>query len=75
MKGEMASQAADHAARSLQRLLETDGTVRLLAASGASQLEFLNRLTANKSIEWRRIELFDLDEYVGVGPDHPASFA
>jgi glucosamine-6-phosphate deaminase len=35
----------------------------------------LNRLTANKSIEWRRIELFHLDEYVGVGPDHPASFA
>jgi hypothetical protein len=30
----MAGQAADHAARSLQRLLETHGTVRLLAATG-----------------------------------------
>jgi glucosamine-6-phosphate deaminase len=74
-KEEMASAAADHAAGSLRRLLEKQDTVRLLAATGASQLEFLNRLTSSPSIEWRRIELFHLDEYVGVGPDHPASFA
>src|SRR5690242_4601143 len=74
-KDEMASAAADHAAGSLQQLLETQGTVRLLAATGASQLEFLARLTSNASIEWRRVELFHLDEYVGLGPDHPASFA
>jgi glucosamine-6-phosphate deaminase len=74
-KDEMASAAANHAAGSLQRLLETQGTVRLLAATGASQLEFLGRLTSNTSIDWRRVELFHLDEYVGVGPGHPASFA
>lgn len=74
-KDEMASAAANHAAGSLQRLLEKQNTVRLLAATGASQLEFLNRLTSNTSIEWRRVELFHLDEYVGVGPDDPASFA
>ncbi len=71
----MAAAAANHAIHSLQRLLERQDTVRLLAATGASQLEFLERVTANKSVPWHRVELFHLDEYVGVGPDHPASFA
>jgi glucosamine-6-phosphate deaminase len=71
----MAAAAAAHAIHSLQQLLEKQDTVRLLAATGASQLEFLGRLTANKSVAWSRIELFHLDEYVGVAPSHPASFA
>jgi len=74
-KDKLAAAAATHAADSLRQLLERQDTVRLLAATGASQLEFLERLTSSTSIEWRRIELFHLDEYVGVGPDHPASFA
>jgi glucosamine-6-phosphate deaminase len=74
-KNEMASAAAQHAIASLRRLLENQDTVRLLAATGASQLEFLGLLTSDHSIEWRRIELFHLDEYVGFGSDHPASFA
>ncbi len=74
-KQEMATAAANHAINSLRELLITQGTVRLLAATGASQLEFLERLTADKSLDWTRVELFHLDEYVGVAPDHPASFA
>jgi glucosamine-6-phosphate deaminase len=74
-KNEMATAAAAHAIASLRRLLEKQDTVRLLAATGASQLEFLERLTSDHSIEWRRVELFHLDEYVGFGSDHPASFA
>ena len=74
-KDEMAGAAANHAADSLRQLLEKQDMVRLLAATGASQLEFLGRLTSNTSIDWRRVELFHLDEYVGVGSDHPASFA
>jgi glucosamine-6-phosphate deaminase len=74
-KDEMASAAADHAADSLQRLLEEQDRVRLLAATGASQLEFLERLTSSTLINWRRVEIFHLDEYVGIGSDHPASFA
>jgi glucosamine-6-phosphate deaminase len=74
-KDEMASAAANHAADSLQRLLKQQDTVRLLAATGASQLEFLERLTSNASINWRGVEIFHLDEYVGIGSEHPASFA
>lgn len=71
----MARAAADFAAASLTRLLRQNETVRLLAATGASQITFLSELTSRRDIEWRRVELFHLDEYIGLGEDHPASFA
>jgi len=71
----MAEAAAAHASASLQALLRKQDRVRLLAATGASQIEFLDRLTADHRIDWPRIELFHLDEYAGLGIEHPASFA
>ena len=66
--------AADHAARSLRRTLSDQGGVRLVAATGASQFEFLDVLTRAPNIDWSRVELFHLDEYVGLPSTHPASF-
>lgn len=66
--------AANHAARSLRRTLSNQETVRLVAATGASQFEFLEALTKEPHIEWSRVELFHLDEYVGLPMNHPASF-
>jgi glucosamine-6-phosphate deaminase len=74
-KSEMAEVAARHAADSLRTLLAAQETVRLVAATGASQLEFLEKLKAEQGIAWPRVELFHLDEYVGVPATHPASFA
>ena len=71
----MARAAADHAACSLKQLLRELGTVRFLAATGASQLDFLSALRKQPGVDWTRVELFHLDEYVGIGNDHPASFA
>ena len=48
--------------------------VRLVAATGQSQLDFLDTLSHAGGIEWPRVELFHLDEYVGLAADHPASF-
>jgi len=48
--------------------------VRLVAATGQSQLDFLDTLSHAGGIEWPRVELFHLDEYVGLSIDHPASF-
>jgi glucosamine-6-phosphate deaminase len=47
---------------------------RLVAATGASQFEFLDELTSAPDIDWSRVELFHLDEYVGLPVTHPASF-
>src|SRR5437016_1882416 len=66
--------AADHAARSLRRTLGDQGSARIVAATGASQFEFLDALTSAPGIDWSRVEVFHLDEYVGLPATHPASF-
>ena len=66
--------AADHAARSLRRTIGEQGSARIVAATGASQFEFLDALTTAPGIDWSRVEVFHLDEYVGLPSTHPASF-
>src|SRR5882724_1466437 len=66
--------AADHAARSLRRVIRDQGNARIIAATGASQFEFLDALTSAPDLDWSRIEVFHLDEYVGLPASHPASF-
>ncbi len=70
----MSRAAARHAAHALSAAIAARGRVRLVAATGTSQLEFLAALTAAPGIEWPRVEMFHLDEYVGLSIEHPASF-
>jgi glucosamine-6-phosphate deaminase len=70
----MSAAAAQHAAASLRRLINQNRHARIVAATGASQLEFLQELTSLTGIDWPRVELFHLDEYVGIPENHPASF-
>ncbi|HEY8551316.1 MAG TPA: glucosamine-6-phosphate deaminase [Vicinamibacterales bacterium] len=66
--------AADAAAALLRQAIETRGNARIIAATGASQFTFLEALTRRTDIDWSRVEMFHLDEYVGIPADHPASF-
>jgi glucosamine-6-phosphate deaminase len=66
--------AADHAAQSLRRTIDEQGSARIIAATGASQFEFLDALTSAPDIDWGKVEVFHLDEYVGLPATHPASF-
>jgi glucosamine-6-phosphate deaminase len=66
--------AADKASSILLRVLNEQSAARMLAATGASQFEMLNHLTQIDGIDWSRVEVFHLDEYVGVDAHHPASF-
>jgi glucosamine-6-phosphate deaminase len=66
--------AARHAAASLRAAVGERGAVRLVAATGASQFAFLDALTQAEGIDWTSVEMFHLDEYVGLPADHPASF-
>jgi glucosamine-6-phosphate deaminase len=66
--------AAQQSASSLQASVRAQGYARLVAATGTSQLEFLEALTIIPGVEWQRIELFHLDEYVGLSMSHAASF-
>jgi glucosamine-6-phosphate deaminase len=70
----MSAAAAHHAAESIRQVIARVGNARIVAATGASQLEFLRELTAQPDVEWVRVELFHLDEYAGIPESHPASF-
>jgi glucosamine-6-phosphate deaminase len=66
--------AAEQAARAIRSAIRDRGQARIIAATAASQLEFLDALTRNPGIDWQSVEVFHLDEYVGLPIDHPGSF-
>jgi len=66
--------AAEQAAAAIQKAIRENGRARIIGASAASQFEFLEALTATPEIDWARVELFHLDEYIGLPMTHPASF-
>jgi glucosamine-6-phosphate deaminase len=66
--------AARDAARAIRAAVAAQGSARIVAATGASQFDFLKALTAAPDVDWTRVEMFHLDEYVGLPIDHPASF-
>ncbi len=66
--------AAEQAATAIRRAIREHGQARVIAATAASQLEFLDALTKVSDIDWQKVELFHLDEYIGLPITHPGSF-
>jgi glucosamine-6-phosphate deaminase len=66
--------AAQKAADAIRQAIQKNGEARVIAATGASQFELLDALTSQPGIAWDRVELFHLDEYIGLPATHPASF-
>ena len=73
-KASLGRAAADQAAASIRRAIQLQGSARIIVATGASQFEFLDALTAASGIDWSCVEVFHLDEYIGLPITHPASF-
>src|SRR5438132_5015425 len=73
-KASLGRAAAEQAAISLRKAIQNIGRARIIAATGASQFEFLDALTAMPGINWPSVEMFHLDEYIGLPVSHPASF-
>jgi glucosamine-6-phosphate deaminase len=68
-------QAAGIAAASLIReAIHKNGTANIILATGTSQFETLNQLISEKDIDWSKVVMFHLDEYIGLPINHPASF-
>jgi glucosamine-6-phosphate deaminase len=70
----LAHSAAEQAASAIQRAIAERGRARIIAATGASQFEFLEALTGRPGVDWKKVEAFHLDEYVGLPKTHLASF-
>jgi len=73
-KKEMGKTAAETAARILKQAIKGKNEAVFVAATGASQFEFLEALTSIASIDWSKTVVFHLDEYIGIPETDPASF-
>jgi len=69
------SEAAAHEAVSLLRsALAHRGSARIVVGTGNSQEDLIHALVRAPDLDWSRIEVFHMDEYVGMPAQHPASF-
>ena len=73
-KRSMGEAAADQAATAIRNAIRDRGLARIVAATAASQVEFLECLSSVEGIDWRLVEAFHLDEYIGLPITHPGSF-
>src|ERR1700752_1875397 len=65
--------AGNDAAKLIREAIETNGIANIILATGTSQFETLNQLIAG-NIDWSKVVMFHLDEYIGLPVTHPASF-
>ena len=70
---EMGKRAAEKVAELIRETVKEKGKARLLVSTGQSQFEFFEEITA-MDIPWEAVEIFHLDEYIGLPITHPASF-
>jgi glucosamine-6-phosphate deaminase len=73
-KREMGEAAARDAAEMIRAAIAERDEARVVAATGASQFDFLDALAREEGIDWGKVTFFHLDEYVGLPESHPASF-
>lgn len=65
--------AAEYSSRVLNQAIAIHGEARLLVSTGASQFETLHHLV-KQDVDWTKVTLFHLDEYINLPEDHAASF-
>lgn len=70
---ELGNAAAERAAEIINAAIADHGRARIIAATGNSQIPLADALVKQR-VNWSAVELFHMDEYVGIGPDHPSSF-
>ncbi|RPI86785.1 MAG: glucosamine-6-phosphate deaminase [Chloroflexi bacterium] len=66
--------AAADAAVFIQQTIRERGQANIILATGNSQLTFLETLRTLPGIDWSKVNVFHMDEYINLPPDHPASF-
>jgi glucosamine-6-phosphate deaminase len=65
--------AAERAANLITEAVQRNGTARVIAATGNSQIPLVESLV-RQPVPWNSVELFHMDEYAGMSAEHPASF-
>ena len=73
-KEQMGKAAAQAAAKQIQAAIADRGAAHIILATGTSQFETLKNLAGCDGIDWSKVTMLHLDEYIGLGQEHPASF-
>ena len=73
-KQECGAEAAKFGAERIRQAIAEKGECRIILATGASQFEMQEALLKEPGIDWTKVTMFHLDEYVGLPVTHPASF-
>ena len=73
-KTEMSAAAAEFGAELLRKVLRSRGEAVMIAATAPSQFEMMEHLTAAPGIDWSKVTIFHLDEYIGLPAGHRAGF-
>jgi len=73
-KRDTSEAAALEAASILRSTLAKRGSARIIVGTGNSQEDMVRALVQAPGLDWSRMEVFHMDEYVGMPEEHPASF-
>ncbi len=65
--------AAKHVAKVINECIEKKGSARIVLSTGASQLSTFEALI-HEPVDWSKVTMFHLDEYVNLSETHIASF-
>lgn len=71
---ELGKVAGAAAAELIRKAIEKKGSANIILATGTSQFQTLNQLIAELDMDWHKVVMFHLDEYIGLPITHPASF-
>lgn len=72
-RDELGASCAKFAAEQIRAILAEKEEANLIFASSPSQMDVLNALR-REDVDWSRVNAFHMDEYIGIAPDHKASF-
>jgi glucosamine-6-phosphate deaminase len=73
-KQQMGAAGAAHATEAIKQAIEEKGQANIILATGTSQFETIKSLTSSSGIDFSKVTMFHLDEYIGLPANHPASF-
>ena len=71
---ELGQKAGKIGAELIRKAIKNQGFANIILATGTSQFETLKQLLTEKEIDWSKVTVFHLDEYLGLPITHPASF-
>jgi len=71
-KDEMAAAAASSVIQAIKHAIREKGQANIVLGTGTSQYELFAHIVASKGVDWLKVVMFHLDEYIGLPPGHPA---